>query len=131
MLYIDNPVGTGFSFTNSSDGLSTTEDEVADNLYKYLEAISKFLLIFCPFSFSLFFLLPLPLSLLSALIQFFLVFPEYLKNPFYITGEVSVYVHVYLCIMWCVCDHVKNFLLIFMFFCCMLFVFALYAWLLS
>ena len=52
MLYIDNPVGTGFSFTNSSDGLSTTEDEVADNLYKYLEAI-LFLFIFCPFSFSL------------------------------------------------------------------------------
>lgn len=56
MLYIDNPVGTGFSFTNSSAGLSTTEEQVADNLY-------------------------------NALVQFFLLFSEYLKNPFYITGE--------------------------------------------
>lgn len=35
MLYIDNPVGTGFSFTNSTNGLSKNENEVADNLYKY------------------------------------------------------------------------------------------------
>ena len=34
MLYIDNPVGTGFSFTNSDSGLSVNEDQVADNLYK-------------------------------------------------------------------------------------------------
>ena len=47
MLYIDNPVGTGFSFTSSSDHLSTTEDEVADNLYRYLEAI-LFLFTFLP-----------------------------------------------------------------------------------
>ena len=36
MLFIDNPVGTGFSFTDSSKkGLSKNEDEVADNLYRF------------------------------------------------------------------------------------------------
>lgn len=34
MLYIDNPVGTGFSFTSSSHGLSNDENEVANNLYR-------------------------------------------------------------------------------------------------
>ena len=39
MLYIDNPVGTGFSFTDSSNrGLSRDENQVADNLYKWVSA---------------------------------------------------------------------------------------------
>jgi len=33
MLYFDNPVGVGFSFTNSTDGFSTTEEQVGQNLY--------------------------------------------------------------------------------------------------
>lgn len=36
MLYIDNPVGTGFSFTKSDAGYCTTETEVAENLYSAL-----------------------------------------------------------------------------------------------
>eukprot|EP00058_Branchiostoma_floridae_P015260 XP_002600748.1 hypothetical protein BRAFLDRAFT_83491 [Branchiostoma floridae] len=36
MLYIDNPVGTGFSFTKSDAGFSTNQEEVADNLYNAL-----------------------------------------------------------------------------------------------
>ncbi|XP_077712504.1 putative serine carboxypeptidase CPVL isoform X1 [Canis aureus] len=56
MLYIDNPVGTGFSFTTSPQGYAVNEDDVARNLY-------------------------------SALVQFFLLFPEYKDNDFYATGE--------------------------------------------
>lgn len=41
MLYIDNPVGTGFSFTNSSKGLSTDENHVATNLYSALTQFFK------------------------------------------------------------------------------------------
>uniref|UniRef100_A0A0K8SZ92 Carboxypeptidase n=1 Tax=Lygus hesperus TaxID=30085 RepID=A0A0K8SZ92_LYGHE len=33
MLYIDNPVGTGFSFTRSSNGYSRNETHVGHNLY--------------------------------------------------------------------------------------------------
>ncbi|CAH1237866.1 CPVL [Branchiostoma lanceolatum] len=36
MLYIDNPVGTGFSFTKSDAGFSTNQEQVADNLYNAL-----------------------------------------------------------------------------------------------
>ncbi|XP_051058735.1 probable serine carboxypeptidase CPVL [Phodopus roborovskii] len=56
MLYVDNPVGTGFSFTDSIRGYAISEDDVAQDLY-------------------------------SALIQFFQLFPEYVKNAFYVTGE--------------------------------------------
>ena len=34
LLFIDNPVRTGFSFTDSDEGLVTSESEVAENLYK-------------------------------------------------------------------------------------------------
>ncbi|KAK7574412.1 hypothetical protein V9T40_011603 [Parthenolecanium corni] len=39
VLYIDQPVGTGFSFTNSSDGYVSTQTEVAHHLY---EALTQF-----------------------------------------------------------------------------------------
>merc|ERR1719234_2664123 len=34
MLYIDNPVGAGFSFSNK---MPTTQDEITDNLYEFLQ----------------------------------------------------------------------------------------------
>lgn len=43
IMYIDNPVGTGFSFTDSDEGYSTNEDQVADNLY---ECLQQFFLVF-------------------------------------------------------------------------------------
>ena len=43
MLYIDNPVGTGYSFVRDEDGLSTNENQVADNLY---EAMLQFFRLF-------------------------------------------------------------------------------------
>ncbi|CAM2706302.1 unnamed protein product [Rotaria socialis] len=36
LLYIDQPVGTGYSFTKSEDGYVTNEDEVARDLYAML-----------------------------------------------------------------------------------------------
>jgi hypothetical protein len=38
MLYIDNPVGVGFSFVDTDQGYSRTETEVAQNLYTALTA---------------------------------------------------------------------------------------------
>ncbi|KAK7574414.1 hypothetical protein V9T40_011605 [Parthenolecanium corni] len=43
VLYIDQPVGTGFSFTNSSDGYVRSETEVADHLY---EGLTQFFQLF-------------------------------------------------------------------------------------
>ncbi|XP_073977711.1 venom serine carboxypeptidase-like [Rhodnius prolixus] len=43
VLYIDNPVGTGFSFTNSPAGYSTNQVQVGRNLYI---AIRQFLYLF-------------------------------------------------------------------------------------
>lgn len=36
MIYIDNPVGTGFSFTNDSKGYCTNENQVGEQLYSLL-----------------------------------------------------------------------------------------------
>ncbi len=56
MLYIDNPVGVGFSFVDTDQGYSRDEVSVANNLYTGLQA-------------------------------FFVVYEQYQKNDFYITGE--------------------------------------------
>ena len=37
LLYFDNPVGTGFSFTEHEKGYATTEDDVARDLYSALQ----------------------------------------------------------------------------------------------
>ncbi|CAG0881442.1 unnamed protein product [Cyprideis torosa] len=42
MLYIDNPVGTGFSYTDSEEGYVTNEAEVARDLYIGLSAFFKY-----------------------------------------------------------------------------------------
>ncbi|KAK9510755.1 hypothetical protein O3M35_005476 [Rhynocoris fuscipes] len=36
LLFIDNPVGTGFSFTDAEDGYATSQKQIADQLYKAL-----------------------------------------------------------------------------------------------
>ena len=69
MIFIDNPIGimyliftylpflgTGFSFTDSDDGYSNTEVEIAQNLYNFL-------------------------------IQFYQIYPDYVDNDLYLTGE--------------------------------------------
>ncbi|GAB1860586.1 Carboxypeptidase [Camponotus japonicus] len=56
VIYIDNPVGTGYSFTDDKKGYATNEVQVGRNLN-------------------------------SALVQFFLLFPELQNNDFFVTGE--------------------------------------------
>lgn len=53
VLYIDNPVGTGFSFTKDDKGLSTTEAEVADNLF---EGLRQFFALFNEYKDNRFFI---------------------------------------------------------------------------
>lgn len=43
VLYIDNPVGTGFSFTKSDDGYATNQTIIGEHLY---EAVTQFLILF-------------------------------------------------------------------------------------
>lgn len=37
MLYVDNPIGTGFSYTDDELGFSRNQTSIADNLYKLLQ----------------------------------------------------------------------------------------------
>lgn len=46
MLYIDNPVGAGYSFTENSDGYSRSVQDAAENLY---EALRQFFVMFSEF----------------------------------------------------------------------------------
>ncbi|GAB1860582.1 Carboxypeptidase [Camponotus japonicus] len=56
VIYIDNPVGTGYSFTDNKKGYARNEVEVGRNIH-------------------------------TALVQFFLLFPELQNNDFFVTGE--------------------------------------------
>ncbi|KAF8766514.1 putative serine carboxypeptidase CPVL like protein [Argiope bruennichi] len=56
IIFVDNPVGTGFSFTDDPKGYVTNQEEMAEDMYEFLK-------------------------------QFFVLFHEYQKNDFYITGE--------------------------------------------
>ncbi|GAB0089600.1 hypothetical protein DMENIID0001_041720 [Sergentomyia squamirostris] len=37
IIFIDNPVGTGYSFTDNEDGYATTETDVAEDLYEFMQ----------------------------------------------------------------------------------------------
>ncbi|XP_070150294.1 venom serine carboxypeptidase [Polyergus mexicanus] len=56
VIYIDNPVGTGFSFTDNEKGYARNETDVGRDIH-------------------------------TALVQFFLLFPELQNNDFFVTGE--------------------------------------------
>jgi len=56
LIYIDNPVGTGYSFTDDERGYVKNETQVGKDI-------------------------------LTALVQFFLLFPELQKNDLFVTGE--------------------------------------------
>lgn len=51
MIYIDNPVGTGFSFTDDDRGYATNEVDVGRDLYRYDIEIKYFSLVNFPLSF--------------------------------------------------------------------------------
>ncbi|CAL1685700.1 unnamed protein product [Lasius platythorax] len=56
VIYIDNPVGTGYSFTDNEKGYARNETDVGRDIH-------------------------------TALVQFFLLFPELQNNDFFVTGE--------------------------------------------
>lgn len=41
VIYIDNPVGTGFSFTKTDAGYARNEDQVGKNLYEALLQVTS------------------------------------------------------------------------------------------
>jgi carboxypeptidase C (cathepsin A) len=59
MLWIDSPVGTGYSYVNNPSGYATNEKIIAEELYTALYTF------------------------------FFTLHPEYSKLPFYIFGILS------------------------------------------
>ncbi|KAH6930252.1 hypothetical protein HPB50_012264 [Hyalomma asiaticum] len=53
MLYVDNPVGTGFSFTESEEGYATNQDDVSRDM---LEMLQQFFTLFSDYSSNDFYL---------------------------------------------------------------------------
>ena len=53
MLYIDNPVGSGFSFTDSDQGYATSEEDIAENLFR---AMTQFFTLFPEYKSSPFYI---------------------------------------------------------------------------
>ncbi|KAG8181456.1 hypothetical protein JTE90_017518 [Oedothorax gibbosus] len=41
VLYVDNPVGAGFSFTDNENGYATGQDQIANDLYTFLQQFFK------------------------------------------------------------------------------------------
>jgi len=41
MLFVDNPIGVGFSYTSSPDGYPVDEKQVAEELYAFLKKFFK------------------------------------------------------------------------------------------
>jgi len=56
VIFVDVPIGAGFSFTNTTSGLATNTSQMASQVSKFLD-------------------------------QFFLLFPEFKGNDFYIVGK--------------------------------------------
>ncbi len=53
VIYVDQPVGTGFSFTNDSSGYVSTEEEVARDMF---EMLTQFFTLFSEYSHNVFYL---------------------------------------------------------------------------
>jgi len=53
LLYIDNPVGTGYSFTSNDQGYTRSQDDVARDLYS---ALTQFFQIYTDYAFSPFYI---------------------------------------------------------------------------
>ena len=75
MLYVDNPVGTGFSFTDDPDDFPSFVEETTEVKKK------KSFLFLNIFFYALF------QDLYNLLQQFFQLFPELVDNPFFAMGE--------------------------------------------
>ena len=80
MLYVDNPVGTGFSFTEKNECYATDQNMVREREDQQYRIVLKKALNRSP-------TLQVANDLYDALRQFFLLFPQLQKNDFYATGE--------------------------------------------
>ena len=78
MLYVDNPVGTGFSFTEKDACYATDQNQVRmreGNRNWVKNVLNSWKIV------------QVANDLYDALQQFFLLFPQLQRNDFYATGE--------------------------------------------
>nr|CAD7568807.1 unnamed protein product [Timema californicum] len=105
IIYLDNPAGTGFSFTDSDLGYARNQTDVAENVYT---ALLQFFQLFPELQENDFYVTgesyggfsftngdlgyarnqtDVAENVYTALVQFFQLFPELQENDFYVTGE--------------------------------------------
>ncbi|KAB1219028.1 Serine carboxypeptidase-like 49 [Morella rubra] len=81
LLYVDQPTGTGFSYTSDRHDIRHNEEGVSNDLYDFLQMVQSlaWLRILCA--------IPYSVALSHLLVAFFAEHPEFAENEFYITGE--------------------------------------------
>ena len=82
VLYVDNPVGTGFSFTEKDACYATDQNQVRMREREEQELGQKCLELELTVK-----IVQVANDLYDALQQFFLLFPQLQRNDFYATGE--------------------------------------------
>ena len=98
VLYVDNPIGTGFSFTDDPDDFPSFVEETTEVIISYFvqnrgrtkDFLPRTCMVFLLFlselelrkNLGLF-----PQDLYDLLQQFFILFPDLANNPFFAMGE--------------------------------------------
>ena len=98
VLYVDNPIGTGFSFTDDPDDFPSFVEETTEVIISYFDQNRGRTKDFLPRTCMVFLLFLselelrknlglFPQDLYDLLQQFFILFPDLANNPFFAMGE--------------------------------------------
>ena len=98
VLYVDNPIGTGFSFTDDPDDFPSFVEETTEVIISYFDQNRGRTKDFFPRTCMVFLLFLselelrknlglFPQDLYDLLQQFFILFPDLANNPFFAMGE--------------------------------------------
>ena len=97
VLYVDNPIGTGFSFTDDPDDFPSFVEETTEVIISYFDQTKELRISSPGLVWSSYYSLSVlelrknlglfPQDLYDLLQQFFILFPDLANNPFFAMGE--------------------------------------------